>query len=96
VPTDRPGSRKNTTAWRHDIDALVFGPDDQQRLCMVHRRAFRTLLRFSPEPRDCEAFFRANEYAFRAAASAKIVHRGIARGVNFHVTSRDVARQMKK
>jgi hypothetical protein len=89
-------SRKNLTAWRHDIDALVFGPDGHHGLCMVHRRAFRTLLRASPEPQDCEVFFRANEYAFRAAASAKILREGVARGVNFHLTSRDVARQFKK
>jgi len=96
VPPDRRGSRKNTAAWRDDIDALAFGPDDQQRLCMVHRRAFRTLLRFSPEPKDCDVYFRANEDAFRAAASAKILREGVAPGVNFHLTSRDVARQIKK
>jgi hypothetical protein len=87
---------KNPAAWRHDIDALVFGPDGHQGLCTVHRRAFRTLLRFSPEPKDCEAFFRANEDAFRAAASAKIRREGAAPGVNFHLTSRDVAGQIKK
>lgn len=96
MSSDRLGSRKNTSAWRHDIDALVFGPDDRQRFCMVHRRAFRTLLRLSPEPSDCEAFFRANEDAFRAAASAKILREGTAPGVNLHLTSRDVARQIKK
>jgi len=63
---------------------------------MVHRRAFRTLLRFNPEPGDCEVFFRTNEYAFRAAASAKILREGVARGVNFHLTSRDVTREIKK
>lgn len=89
-------SRKNTTAWRYDIDALVFGPDDRQRLCIVHRRAFRTLLRFSPEPADCEAFFRAHEDAFRAAANAKILRKAVAPGVNLHLTSRDVARQIEK
>jgi hypothetical protein len=88
--------RKNPTTWRHDIDALAFGPDGHHGLCMVHRRAFRTLLRFYPEPRDCEEFFRANEDAFRAAASAKILRRDVARGVNFHLTSRDVTREMRK
>jgi hypothetical protein len=86
----------NSTAWRDDIDALVFGPEDHHGLCMVHRRAFRTLLRFSPKPSDCEVFFRANERAFRAAASVKILREGVARGVNFHLTSRDVARQIRK
>ena len=63
---------------------------------MVHRHAFRTLLRVSPEPQDCKVFFRANEYAFRAAASAKILREPVAPGVNFHLTSRDVARHIKK
>jgi hypothetical protein len=89
-------NRSSTTAWRHDIDALVFEPDDHLGLCMVHRRAFRTLLRSSPEPGDCEVFFRTHEGAFQTAASAKILRAEVARGVNFHLTSRDVAREIEK
>ena len=96
VAIDTAERMKNPTIWRHDIDALVFGPDDHHGLCMVHRRAFRTLLRFNPAPGDCEVFFRTNEYAFRAAASAKSLREDVARGVNFHLTSRDVAREMEK
>jgi hypothetical protein len=96
----RTGSLNNrkaaTTTWRHDIDALAFAPDDRRGLCMVHRRAFRTLLRFDPEPSDCQAFFRANESAFRAAASAKIVRGEVAGEASFHLTSRDIAREIKK
>jgi len=88
--------RRNSSIWRHDIDALAFPPDDHHGLCMVHRRAFRTLLRIDPKPSDCEAFFRANVSAFRAAASAKIVRGEVADGANFHLTSRDIAREMKK
>jgi len=47
-------------------------------------------------PKDCEAFFRANEDAFRAAAGAKILRETSRLGVNLHLTSRDVARQIKK
>jgi hypothetical protein len=50
--------KDNAATWRPDIEALVFEPDDHQGLCMVHRRAFRTLLRFTPAPRDCETYFR--------------------------------------
>ena len=89
-------NRDTSTAWRHDIDALVFEPEDHHGLCMVHRRAFRTLLRSSPEPGDCEVFFRAHEPAFRTAAGAKIRRADVARGMNFHLTSRDVAREMEK
>jgi len=87
---------KNLATWRHDIDALVFAPDDHQGLCMVHRRAFRTLLRIAPGPLDCEAFFQVHEYAFRKAATAKIVRDRIVDGKNFHLTSRDVVRQIAK
>ena len=84
----------NPVCWRGDIDALAFEPDDHRGFCMVHRLAFRTLLRFFPEPDDCLAFFRDQERAFQAAARAKIVRRKIAHGVNFHLTSRDVIQQM--
>ena len=81
--------------WRDDIDALVFAPDGHQGFCMVHRRAFRTLQRSSPAPADCKAYFFTHERAFRAAASAKIVQKNVGPGTNFHLTSRDIARQMK-
>ena len=93
---DRLNTRNIPTAWRHDIDALAFEPDDHHGLCMVHRRAFRTLLRLNPEPGDCEVFFHTHERAFRTAASAKIRRDDVARGMNFHLTSRDVAREMEK
>jgi hypothetical protein len=85
---------KNSVSWRDDIEALAFDPDQHGGFCMVHRLAFRTLLRFSPQPADCEAFFRAHERAFRAAALAKIVQEKVGHGVNFHLTSRDVSRQI--
>jgi hypothetical protein len=84
------GPEENSVSWRDDIEALAFEPDGHSGFCMVHRLAFRTLLRFSPEPEDCEAFFRIHERAFHAAAKAKIVQKRVAQGVNFHLTSRDV------
>jgi hypothetical protein len=84
----------NPVCWRDDIDALAFEPDNHRGFCMVHRLAFRTLLKFSPEPGDCLAFFRRQERAFHAAAGAKIARRAIAPGVNFHLTSRDVIEQI--
>jgi hypothetical protein len=82
-------------AWRSNIDALTFHPDGRQVQCTVHRRAFRTLLSFDPTPDDCEAFFRTNKAAFEAAARAKILQKSIADGLNFHLTSRDIAQQMR-
>ena len=80
--------------WRGDIEAFAFQPAGRQGYCIVHRRAFRTLLGFSPTPQECESFFRAHLDAFQAAANAKIVEKNIASEVNFHLTSRDVARRL--
>jgi hypothetical protein len=80
--------------WRGDIDALAFRPDGRPEFCMVHRRAFRTLMGANPTPEDCEAFFRGHRGAFEAAAHAKIAEKDIARGTNFHLTSRDIARRL--
>jgi hypothetical protein len=81
--------------WRHDIDALVFQPSDHEGFCMVHRRAFRTPLRTDPSPRQCMDFFNNHQDAFQAAARAKVVRAGVAETANFHLTSRDVTRQLK-
>jgi hypothetical protein len=78
--------------WRHDIDALVFEPDGHRSLCMVHRLAFRGLLRVTPTPDDCMAYFAAHEAAFQQAAQAKILRKQIKSGTNFHLTSRDLSR----
>jgi len=81
--------------WRNDIDALAFQPGEHIGLCMVHRRAFRTLLRVMPTPRECVAFFNTHQEAFQAAARAKLLRTTPPSTANFHLTSRDVIRQLK-
>jgi hypothetical protein len=81
--------------WRSDIDALAFQPEEHTGLCMVHRRAFRTLLRATPSPRECVEFFNAHREAFQAAARAKLQRANVSETANFHLTSRDVTRQLK-
>jgi len=81
--------------WRNDIDALAFQPGEHSGLCVVHRRAFRTLLRVTPSPRECIEFFNAHREAFQAAAQAKLLRVNLTKTANFHLTSRDVARQFK-
>ena len=78
--------------WRHDIDALAFQPEGHDGTCMVHRLAFRTLMRIVPTPDACIAYFTANERAFNASARDKISRKGLEPGTNFHLTSRDLAR----
>jgi hypothetical protein len=81
--------------WRNDIDALAFRLADHQGLCMVHRRAFRTLLRAIPSPQQCIDFYFNHQDAFEAAAHAKMLRENVADIANFHLTSRDIARQLK-
>jgi hypothetical protein len=80
--------------WRHDMDALAFEPDGHRSPCMVHRLAFRRLLGITPAPDDCMAYFTAHEAAFRHAAAAKILRKGIRPGTSFHLTSRDLPRTL--
>ena len=88
-------SRSETPTWRDEIDALAFGLADHQGVCMMHRRAFRTLLRTTPSPQQCVDFFNTHQDAFQAAARAKVLRASIADTANFHLTSRDVTRQLK-
>ena len=89
-------SSSKTPIWRNDIDALAFQPEQHTGFCMVHLRAFRTLLRKTPSPPDCVAFFTTHQEAFQAAARAKLQRVNVSETANFHLTSRDVARQLKK
>jgi hypothetical protein len=84
-----------TPMWRNDIDALAFQPADHSGICMVHRRAFRTLLGVAPSPQQCVDFFTTHQKAFQAAARAKLLRASVADTANFHLTSRDVTRQLK-
>jgi hypothetical protein len=54
--------------WRDDIGALEFQPAAHRGLCMVHRRAFRTLLRMTPSP-QCVDFYRSHEEAYRSGCT---------------------------
>jgi hypothetical protein len=80
--------------WRADVDALAFRPQGHGGVCMVHRHAFRTLLRSTPSPQDCATFYQAHRAVFEAAAHAKILRAAVAISANFHLTSRDISRQM--
>jgi hypothetical protein len=84
-----------TPIWLDHIDALAFQPGEHSGLCMVHRRAFRALLRATPSPQQCVEFFNAHQEAFQAAARAKLLRTQVATTANFHLTSRDVSRQLK-
>jgi hypothetical protein len=80
------------SAWRSDLDSLSFRPEGHEGQCVVHRRAFQTLLGFEPTPDDCATCFLQRQDAFQRAAAAKISRAALACDSNFHLTSRDISR----
>jgi hypothetical protein len=96
--TDDPASWLDdpVPVWRGDVDALAFRPGRHGGVCMVHRHAFRTLLRRMPAAEDCLAFYRDHVVAFQAAAAAKLQRVTLRGDANFHLTSRDLAREIGK
>ncbi|SEQ12211.1 hypothetical protein SAMN05216548_102447 [Faunimonas pinastri] len=81
--------------WRGDLDALEFVPAGHLGRCMVHRLAFRSLLRSAPGPEDCLTFFARERAAFQAAARSKLTRTDMPSDRNFHLTSRDIARALR-
>jgi hypothetical protein len=85
--------------WRADVDALAFVPvdgsvDHRTGQCFVHRRAFATLLGRDPQPAECARYFQEHQAAFHSAAQQKIARAAVKAGENFHLTSRDIAREI--
>ena len=79
-------------SWRVDLDSLSFQPDAHLGRCVVHRRAFRTLMASDPRPDECYLYFMSQIQAFEKAAAAKINRAALAPEANFHLTSRDLMR----
>jgi hypothetical protein len=82
--------QKSACFWREDIDSLAFKPARHEGLCVVHRRAFRTLLGFDPAPNDCCGYFENKQSIFESAALKKISTANINVIGNFHLNSRDI------
>jgi hypothetical protein len=80
--------------WRDDLNSLGFQPPGHSGNCVVHRRAFATLLGFTPSPADCLAWFEEHRPAFEWAAAAKISRSALPAAANFHLTSRDIRRAL--
>jgi hypothetical protein len=80
--------------WRIDIDSFTFRPADHEGICVVHRRAFETLVGAPLTAVACEEYFSSNLDAFQAAAAAKITRVALTPGAAFHLTSRDIKRYL--
>lgn len=78
--------------WRDDIDSLAFQPAGHSGFCVIHRRAFETLLGQKASPSLCADYFKAHRPTFEQAAAGKIARAALRGPDNFHLTSRDVAR----
>jgi hypothetical protein len=75
--------------WRADIDALQFDAGNGN-VCVVHRLAFRALLRKSPEPAECLDYYRDNVALFVAAAQRKLWNDRTIASRNLHLNSRQI------
>jgi hypothetical protein len=91
APASDPNPNTPST-WRADLDSLSFQPRGHAGHCLIHRRAFKTILGFNPTPDDCAACFQQRQAAFQAAAAAKIDRAALTVDANFHLTSRDILR----
>ncbi|MBY3562576.1 hypothetical protein [Rhizobium laguerreae] len=79
------------TLWSVDLDALQFTAGNGGN-CLVHRRAFRAMLRKPPVMEDCIAFYEVNQATFQTAATEKIAEHCVGGGQNFHLNSRQIRR----
>jgi hypothetical protein len=79
--------------WRADVDALQFSADNGS-VCLVHRLAFRTLLRRLPEPSDCLDYYRANVDQFIGAARCRLATDPSIGARSFHLNSRQIRRSV--
>jgi hypothetical protein len=82
-------------SWRDDIDALAFQPAGHDGLCMVDRRAIRTLVGHLPSAAECLDYLMAHRPAFEAAARAMIIRANLQSSAQLHLTSRDIAGQQR-
>ena len=84
------------STWRSDLDSLSFQPQGHAGHCMVHRRAFQTLMGFKATAEECVAYYQQKLVAFQRAAAAKISRAALPHDANFHLTSRDVLRELQE
>ena len=75
------------------VAPAVSSTDNRTGQCFVHRRAFATLLGHDPRPPECAQYFEEHQAAFQSAAQRKIVRAAVKANENFHLTSRDIARE---
>jgi hypothetical protein len=80
--------------WRDDLNSLGFQPPGHSGSCVVHRRAFATVLGFQPSPAECLAWFDEHRAAFEWAAATKISRAALAAAAHFHLNSRDIRRAL--
>lgn len=81
--------------WNQEIDALEFVVLGHELTCVIHRLAFRVLLKVSPPTiSDCLRYSSHQRRAFDEAALSKAKRMALAPGTRFHITSRDVRKSL--
>ena len=77
--------------WNDEIDALEFRLNGYEVTCVIHRLAFRALLKLArPEAQDCLVYATGLRRVFEAVAVSKATRTGLKPGARFHITSRDI------
>lgn len=79
--------------WNADLNAISFVADNGGR-CFVHRGAIRTMMKGSVDEQECVRFFSLHVRALRDAARRKIDRKRYPANYSFHLTSRDIRREL--
>jgi hypothetical protein len=81
--------------WRAEVESVAFRPVGHEGVCVVHRRAFETLMGRRAGPEECVAYLQAHLGRFERAAATKIARAALGARAIFHLNSRDVARVLR-
>lgn len=82
--------------WVEEIDALEFRPTGHKTTCVIHRLAFRVILKIS-SPTASQCFIFATKYrnCLNEAALTKIKRATLETDKRFHITSRDIRNSLR-
>ena len=82
--------------WVEKFDALEFRPKGHKGTCVIHRLAFRAILKISgPTASQCLLFAKKYKRYFEEAARTKINKAQFEADRRFHITSRDIRNSLR-
>ena len=82
--------------WVEKIDSLEFRPTGHKGTCVIHRLAFRVILKNArPTASQCLLFAKRYKSYFEEAALTKINEAELEGDRRFHITSRDIRNSLR-